>query len=112
DGKAVAARPLTAPGGTQSTRFENLDVDQVIVYCTTRAALLEICIDAAPGPALGSQADEDALAQTRLLADEQFDADAFHGVTELMNEAAAGGAPVYAGAVVREELNDPFVELR
>ena len=138
DGKAVAARPLTAPGGTQSTRFENLDVDQVIVYCTTRAALLEICIDVAPGPeqeehewadaeliakriqipiraldpALGSQADEDALAQTRLLADEQFDPDAFHGVTELMNEAAAGGAPVYAGAVVREELNDPFVELR
>jgi hypothetical protein len=138
DGKAVAARPLTAPGGIQSTRFENLDVDQVIVYCTTRAALLEICVDVALSPeqeehewvdaeliakriqipiraldpGLGSQADEDALAQTRLLADEQFDPDAFHGVTELMNEAAAGGAPVYAGAVVREELNDPFVELR
>src|SRR6185312_2474661 len=41
-------------------------------------------------PGLGSQADEDALAQSRLLTDEQFDPDAFHGVTELMNEAGAG----------------------
>jgi hypothetical protein len=138
DGKAVAARLLIAQGGVQSTRFENLDVDQVLVYCTELATSFEVCIDAPPSPEqeeeewsgadliakqiqipiraldpnLGSQADEDALAKSRLLVDEQFDADAFHGVTELMNDAAAGGAPVSAGAVVREELDDPFIELR
>jgi len=60
---------------------------------------------------LGTQADDDALAQSRLLADEQFDPDAFHGATELMNEAAAGGAPVYAGAVVAPDAPSAEREL-
>jgi hypothetical protein len=139
DGKAVAARMLAAPGGTQSTRFESLDVDEVLVYCTARAGALEICLDVprdtreedaawaqstvvatglqvpirALDPTLASQADEDALAKSRLLAGEAFDADAFHDVTALLNAAVgASAAPVWASSVLREELDDPFLEVR
>jgi hypothetical protein len=139
DSKAVAARMLVAAAGTQSTRFENLDVDQVVIYCGARASLLDVCLDAvaeqeeqawagsrliakgiqvpirALDPALGSQADEDALARSRLLAGEVFDEDAFHDVAELMNAAAAdaaSAAPVWASVTEREELGDPFIELR
>lgn len=139
-GKAVAARMLVAPSGQQSTRFENLDVDEVVVYCTARATLLEICLDVVPDPveeerawagsrtlaagiqvpiraldpALASQADEDALAKSRLPAGEDFDEEAFHDVTALLNAAAGGAdpAPVWASSVLREELGDPFLELR
>ena len=138
-GKAVAARMLEA--GTLSTRFENLDVDQVLVYCSGRADMLEVCLDVLPNPddeekewvesrliakgiqvpiraldpVLGSQAAEDALAKSRLLAGEDFDERAFHDVTELMNAAAAdaaNAAPVWSSQVEREELDDPFIELR
>ena len=66
-------------------------------------------------PALGSQADEDALAKSRLVAGEDFDERAFHNVTELMNAAAADAedaAPVWSSQVEREELDEPFIELR
>ena len=138
-GKAVAARMLES--GTLSTRFENLDVDQVLVYCSGRADMLEVCLDVLPdpedeeqawaestliakgiqvpirtlNPALGSQADEDALAKSRLIADEDFDEEAFHDVAELMNAAAADAAnasPMWSSSVEREELDDPFIELR
>ena len=124
-GKAVAARML--PSGTLSTRFENLAVDQVLVYCGGRADMLEVCVDVVPDPddeeqqwagspliakgiqvpiraldpTLGSQADEDALAKSRLVAGEDFDERAFHNVTELMNAAAADvedAAPVWSSS--------------
>jgi hypothetical protein len=140
-GKGVAARTLVAPSGTQSTRFDNLDVDQVLVYCAARASLLEICRDEAPDPdeeeqewagepfvakgiqvpiraldpGLGSQGDEDALAKSRLLPGEDFPAYSFHDAAESMNAAAgdaAHTAPGWASTVVREDLDDPLVELR
>ena len=62
---------------------------------------------------LSSQADEDALAKSRLLADETFDDDAFHDVTSMLNAAVgANDAPVWASSVLREALDDPFLELR
>ena len=130
-----------SPSGTLSTRFENLAVDQVLVYCGGRADMLEVCVDVVPSPddeeqqwagspliakgiqvpiraldpTLGSQADEDALAKSRLVAGEDFDERVFHDVTELMNAAAAdaeNAAPVWSSEVEREELDEPFIELR
>jgi hypothetical protein len=139
-GKAVAARPSDDSAGTHTASFENLDVDRVILYCRSTTRSLELCVDILPSPkdedaswsgaelvvkgiqipiraldaALTSQADEDALASSRLLASEQFDADSFHNVTELMNVAAADAqdqAPVYASTVERDDLGDPFIEV-
>jgi hypothetical protein len=139
--KAVAARMLVDPAGVQRTRFENVDVDEVVVYCAARAGSLELCVDVAPDseredeawvesrtiaknlqlpiravdPTLASQADEDARAKSRLLAGEAFDEDAFHDVAAMLNAAVSGvgsAAPVWASSVLREELGDPFLELR
>ena len=47
-GKAVAARPSDDSAGTHSVSFENLDVDQVILYCRSTTRLLELCVDIEP----------------------------------------------------------------
>lgn len=141
DGKAVEARTLIDPSNLQRARFEDRDVDQVLLYCGTAATSLEVCLDVPPDPekdeqswageqfiakgiqvpirtldpTLGSQADEEALATSRLLGGETFDPAAFHDVAELMNAAAADAAdasPVWASTVTRDEPTDPYVELR
>ena len=139
DGKAVAARLLTSPLGVQSVVFEGLDADGAVVYCSGAASSLQVCLDQ-PSPdedkqwentqpiaagiqvpiraldsTLGSQADEDAVAKSRLLDGEVFDEDAFHDVADLMNAAAADAAnvaPVWLSIVTREAPDDPFLELR
>ena len=140
-GKAVDAKVLTAPSGTQVARFLDRDVDQVLLYASAIASSLEVCLDEPPDPkqeeqewagepfiakgiqipvraldqALTSTADEDALASSRLLASESFDAAAFRDVAEFVGAAAADAdtfSPVWASSVTREQATDPFVELR
>ena len=110
----------------------------MLLYATSAAGSLVICLDIPPepkederawatepliashlqvpiralDPALASPADEAALAKSRLLGGESFDEDAFADVAALMNEAAADGAPVSASSVLREQLDEPFIELR
>jgi len=136
-GKAVAARALTAPSGTQSVHFSELGADEVQLYVTTLISALEVCLDIAPDPdkeeadwanakliaehlqipvrtlvpALTTPGDEEALAKSRLINGEDFDAEAFDSVAELLN-AAATGAPQWATTITKEEPGDPFVELR
>jgi hypothetical protein len=140
-GKAVQARQLADPSGTQTARFEGRDVDEVLLYAATAATALEVCLDRPPDPeqeerewagepfiatnvqvpiraldgALASEADEQALAASRLLAGERFDAAHFRAVAGLTNAAAADAAdaaPVWSSAVAREDVADPFLELR
>jgi hypothetical protein len=141
DGKAVDARVLADPSGIQTARFEKRDVDEVLVYCAVAATSLEVCLDDAPdpdedeaawagatvvakglqlplralNPALGSEPEERDLAASRLFSGEVFDADAFTDLVDLMNAVGADAqeaAPVWASTVTREELDDPYVELR
>ena len=141
EGKAVDARVLSDPSGTQTARFENRDVDEVLLYCAVAATSLEICLDQAPDPAkdeaawaaaefvakglqlplrtldqaLGSEQDERDLAKSRLFSDEQFDEESFDSLAALMNAVGADAkeaAPVWSSTITREEPDDPFVELR
>jgi hypothetical protein len=138
DGKAVDARQLDDPSGIQTARFEDRDVDEVAVHCDHRATSLQVCLDAAgdPGaddaswagatvvahhlqlplysvnPAVGSAAQEDALAKSRLLPGEAFDEAAFRDVADLMNAAAGAGMPAWQSAVIRDEAEDPFIDIR
>ena len=140
-GKAVDAKVLTAPSGTQLARFVDRDVDEVLLYASAIASSLQVCLDEPPDPkkeeqewaaepfiakgiqipvraldsALASAADEDALASSRLLPSESFDSAAFRDVAEFAGAAAADAdtfAPVWASSVTRERAADPFVELR
>jgi hypothetical protein len=140
EGKAVAARPSEPTGGTHSVSFENLDVDGVVLYTPSTTRFLELCVDIpatsagdehawasatviakgiqlpirALDAALASQADEDARASLRLVAGEQFDAEAFHSVAHELNAAAADAAsqsPVCTTTVTRDDLGDPFLEV-
>ena len=140
-GKAVDAKVLTAPSGTQIARFLDRDVDRVLLYAGTIANALQVCLDVPPDPkkeerewasepfiakgiqipvraldsGLASAADEDALASSRLLAGEGFDAAAFRDVAEFLDAAAADAdavSPVWSSSVTRESSTDPFVELR
>jgi len=115
EGKAVDARVLADPSGIQVARFQNRDVDEVLVYCAVAATSLEVCLEDDPDPdkeeaawagaelvakgvhmpllklneALSSEQDERDLATSRLFSDETFDAEAFAALAELMNEVAS-----------------------
>jgi hypothetical protein len=141
EGKAVDAQLMTDSSGMQTARFENRDVDQVLVYCSVLATSLDICLEDLRDPAeeeaawagaelvaknlqlplrtldgsLGSAQEEAELAKSRLLSDEVFDEEAFAALADLMNGVAADAkevAPVWSSTVTREEPEDPFVEVR
>jgi hypothetical protein len=138
DGKAVDARQLDDPSGIQTARFDNRDVDQVEIHCDHRATSLEVCLDVAADPgaddaswagattvaknlqlplrsvntAVSSAAQEDALAKSRLLPGEAFEAEAFRDVADLMNAAADTGLPVWQSTVTRDEDDEPFIDVR
>lgn len=139
EGKAVNAQMLSAAGGEQAVTFSNQLIDQVLLYATTAATSLIICTDEvdpvkdaeewkqAPflaknvhvpvrsiNASLGSVSTEDALASSRLLAGETFDAQAFHEVAALMNDSsqdASSATPPIQSVLTRENLNDPFIEI-
>jgi hypothetical protein len=139
-GAAVATRLSVDPTGAQSVRFEDLDIDEVVLYVASPAKSLEICLDqpdqrddaeawahepfVARGlqvpirsldPSLTTEAAELAEARSRLLPGEDIPTDAFVAVAEMMNAAAAGDdhtAPVWYGMVTRDQPDDPFIELR
>ena len=50
EGKAVDALVLTHPSGMQTARFENRDVDEVLVYCSILATSFEVCVEDARDP--------------------------------------------------------------
>lgn len=141
EGKAVEAQALKSTTGTQTARFENRDVDQVLLYCPVLATSLDICLEDLRKPedeeagwasaqfvvknlqlplrtldqSLGSSQDEADLAKSRLLSDEAFDEEAFAALADLMNGVAAEAtevAPVWWSTVTREAPEDPFVEIR
>ena len=141
EGKAVDAQVLANPSGMQTARFENRDVDQVLVYCSVLATSLDICLEDLRDPeeeeaawagaelvakglqlplrtldgSLGSSQEEADLAKSRLFSDEDFDEEAFEALADLMNGVAADAkeaAPVWSSTVTREEPDDPFVEVR
>ena len=141
EGKAVDAQVLASPSGTQTARFENRDVDQVLLYCSVLATSLEVCLEDLRDPAdeeaewagaefvaknlqlplrtldgsLGSSQEEADLAKSRLFSGEDFDEEAFEALADLMNGVAADAkeaAPVWSSTVTREEPGDPFVEVR
>jgi hypothetical protein len=65
--------------------------------------------------ALSSDADEDNLASSRLLAGETFDNQSFRSVAELLNAASSDASvtsPVWHTMLTREDVQDPFIELR
>ena len=139
-GKAVAARELQDPSGVH-TQFDELNVDEVVIYVGSVAKSLEICLDQPPDqrsedaawahepflaqglqlplrtldPTLASAPDEFALATSRLLPGEDLDADGFASLADTMNAAAADEkhtSPVWMTTVTRDEPGDPFIELR
>lgn len=139
-GKAVAAREVKDPNGIH-TRFDELNVDEVVIYAGSAAKSLEICLDQPPDqreedamwahepflahglqlplrtldPTLASAPDELALATARLLPGEELDADGFASLAEMMNAAAAQDkhtSPVWMTTVTRDEPDDPFIDLR
>jgi hypothetical protein len=115
EGKAVDALVLSHPSGTQTARFENRDVDEVLVYCSVRATSFEVCVEDARDPreeeaawagaefvaknlqlplrtldgSLADESNEQALAKSRLFNDEVFDPEPFKPLAALMNEVAA-----------------------
>jgi hypothetical protein len=139
EGKAVNAQMLSAAGGEQAVTFGNQLIDQVLIYATTTATSLIICTDdmdpvkdaeqwkqvpfiatkihlpvRSINTTLGSIAAEDALASSRLLAGETFDATSFHEVTTLMNDSsqnASSAAPPVQSVLTRENITDPFIEI-
>ena len=141
EGKAVDAQVLSNPSGTQTARFENRDVDQVLVYCSVLATSFEVCLEDERKPeqveaswadaefvvknlqlplrtvdqTLGSAQEEQDLARSRLFSDEEFDKESFEALADLMNAVAVDAkesAPVWYSTVTREELEDPFIEVR
>ncbi len=139
-GKAVAAREVQDPNGIH-TRFDELNVDEVVIYVRSAAKSLEICLDQPPDqrsedaawahepflaqglqlplhtldPTLASALDELALATSRLLPGEDLDPDGFASLAEMMNAAAADekhSSPMWMTTVTRDEPDDPFIELR
>ena len=141
EGKAVDARVLANPSGTQTARFENREVDQVLVYCSVLATSFEVCLEDERKPeeveaswadaefvvknlqlplrtvdqTLGSAQEEQDLAKSRLFSDEEFDKESFEALADLMNAVAVDAkesAPVWYSTVTREELEDPFIEVR
>ncbi len=136
-----AAQVLANASGMQTARFENRDVDQVLVYCSVLATSLDICLEDLRDPAdeeagwasaelvaknvqlplrtldvsLGSAQEEADLAKSRLFSDEDVDEDSFEALADLMNGVAADAmqaTPVWSSTVTREEPDDPFVEVR
>jgi hypothetical protein len=141
ESKAVDERGLTDPFGNQIARFVGRDVDEILLYTAAIVTALEVCLDVPSDPVreeknwagepfiakgiqlpiraldagLSSEADEASLAMSRLLGSESFDAAAFRDVAELLNTAAANAnefSPVWSSTVTREDVADPFVELR
>jgi hypothetical protein len=137
-GKAVAARVLDSPSGTQIATFAELDVDEVQLYTITQVSTLEVCLDQmsdpiaeeaewatatvlaerlqlpirALDPALITSDDEKALAFSRLLPGEGADDETFESVAELLNATVETGAPQWATTITRDEPHGPFIELR
>ena len=140
EGKAVDTRFVSAAGGTQTALFENRVVDQVLIYAGRPATSLVICTDVINpktdeqswvnvpfiaknvhlpvrnvNPAMASVAAERALASSRLLPGETFDAGQFDQVAALMNDTAANSAavsPMVQFVLTREKVADPFIEVR
>ena len=131
--EAVAAGDVTAD-------FASRRADRVVVYTRTRARSIRVCI-AEPPPAVGddpwgqaatvatnvnfpvravngvlrSGADERQLADSRLLADESYDATVFGDVVRMLNEAASVNpdvVPVWSTTLTRRDPKDDFVEVR
>ena len=117
DGKAVNTQLLSAAGGEQSVAFQNQFVDRVLLYATAAATHLTICTEKlepkedderwrdvpliaknvhvpvrSVNPALSSAGAEAALAASRLLAGESFDATSFDEVAALMNDSSQDAA--------------------
>lgn len=140
-GKAVASRLLVHPEGILTVTFSEAAIDQVLLYVFGAAGGLTVCADVpsqpeaeeeewrnakviAKGldfplttlqPALGGPAGEVALAKSRLLPGEAIDEAQFNDVAKLLNEVAAKAArhpPILATLLEREQVTDPFVELR
>jgi hypothetical protein len=139
EGKAVNAQMLSAAGGEQAVTFANQLIDQVLLYATAAATSLIICTDEMDAvkdaeewkqipfiaknvhvpvrsinAALGSVSAQDALASSRLLAGEAFDAQSVHEVAALMNDSsqnASSAAPPVQSVLTRENSNDPFIEI-
>lgn len=140
EGKAVDSRWSVTPGGVQDVRFERRSVDEVLLYTPRPLSGLRVCVDALQAPAdeerewssvpyiakglqlplrqldptLLTVGDELALARSRLLAGENIDAAAFGELSQTMNEAVAAGpfSPAFHTAVVRDAVDDPFIEMR
>ena len=140
-GKAVASRLIVHPEGILTATFSEAAIDQVLLYVFGAAGGLTVCADVpsqpeaeeeewrnakliakgvdfpltALQPALGGPAGELALAKSRLLPGEAIDEAQFKDVAKLLNEVAAKAArhaPVLATLLEREQVTDPFVELR
>jgi hypothetical protein len=140
EGKAVETKLLSTAGGVQTAIFQNRVVDQVLLYATSRLRSLTICVDVEDpqkeesawasepfiaknihlpvrnvNPTVGSVAAERALASSRLLPGETFDAARFDEVAKLMNDTAANAtavSPMTQVVLTRESQDDPFVEVR
>ena len=140
-GKAVASRLIVHPEGILTATFSEAAIDQVLLYVFGAAGGLTVCADVpsqpeaeeeewrnakliakgvdfpltALQPALGGPPGELALAKSRLLPGEAIDEAQFKDVAKLLNEVAAKAArhaPVVATLLEREQVTDPFVELR
>src|ERR1043165_6180822 len=141
EGKAVDSKLSNDPTGSQRFVFEHRTVDQVLVYVSQFARGLIVCTDRRPTLAeeekewasvpfiakniqlpvkavnkdLASNSDEDNLASSRLLPGEVFDNSSFRSVAELLNDAAHEAktvSPVWRTMLTREDVQDPFIELR
>lgn len=140
-GKAVDVRQLAQPGGHQQASFQRGAVDQVILYTGRAASALTVCADVPltlqqedaewanvpyvakgiqlPARALNSglstAAAEEALASSRLVAGESFDAARFRDVADLLNEVGARASvasPALYSTLTRGQPDQSFVQLR
>lgn len=141
EGKAVDSKLSQNPTSAQNFSFEHRGVDRVLIYVSQAARGLTICADAPLTPqqeedewakvpyiakgiqlpikavngALGSDGDEDSLAKSRLLAGEIFDDPSFRSIAELLNDVTSDAnvtSPVWHTMLTREDIQDPFLEIR
>jgi hypothetical protein len=140
EGKAVDSRWTEVAGGIQNVTFERRGVDEVLLYTARAVTSLTVCLDVLRGPeaeerdwasapfvvqgvqlplrrldaSLATAADEVALARSRLAPGEAIAAAHFLELSRTMNAAvvASRAAPVVQSTLVREQVGDPFLEVR
>lgn len=139
DGKAVDSAKAGGSGG-QFVEFRGDPVDRLLVYVTTPAKSIRVCVDfispefldqqwngaksiasniqlpvRAVHGGLSTPGDEETLATSRLLPGEPFDGNAFQEVAALLNAASEKHqqvSPQWLTTLTRETVDDPFIELR